>query len=103
MSNVPFGQNCFLYVETTSLYGSKYDNICYIRRFSKSQPTHKPVNVSLSSPSYKSWERSRDNGVTWETISDSNKGVITEIAETQGEVLYRVLAEDGTYSQMLKM
>lgn len=103
MSNVPFGQNCFLYVKTTSVSGSNYDNICYIRRFSKIQPTHKPVNVSLSSPSYKSWERSRDNGVTWETISDSNKGVITEIAETQGEVLYRVLAEDGTYSQMLKM
>lgn len=48
------------------------------------------------------WESSRDGGLTWTKIDCTSNVYVDENPE-RGKVLYRILNEDGTYSDILKV
>ncbi|MBO5679580.1 MAG: hypothetical protein J6S11_06450 [Bacteroidaceae bacterium] len=46
------------------------------------------------------WESSRDGGITWKKI-DCTSTMYIELDPKRGEVMYRILNEDGAYSEIL--
>ena len=102
MSKVPFNYNCFLYIKAVSGYNpSAIDEICYIRRIARDNPSHQQLRLSVSTTTSQYWECSKDGGTTWNILPNSNKTYYTEENPEKGTVLYRVLKEDGNYSDIL--
>lgn len=90
-----FGQICKL--ELKEYNWSAY---CYIIRYNN-LPSHKPITLYKSVTSPQQWECSRDNGATWTILPNSASTSYTEKDPERGEVLYRVLQGDGTYSEIM--
>ena len=102
MSKVPFNFNCFLYIKAVSGYNpSAIDEICYIRRIARDNPSHQQLRLSVSTTTSRYWECSKDGGTTWNVLPNSNKTYYTEENPEKGTALYRDLKEDGNYSDIL--
>lgn len=102
MSKVPFNYNCFLYITAVSGYNPEaIDEICYIRRIARDNPSHQQLRLSVSTTTSRYWECSKDGGTTWNVLPNSNKTYYTEENPEKGTALYRVLKEDGNYSDIL--
>ena len=102
MSKVPFNYNCFLYIKAVSGYNpTAISEICYIRRIARDNPSHQQLRLSISTTTSQYWECSKDGGTTWKILPNSNKTYYTEEDPEKGTVMYRVLQEDGTYSEIL--
>lgn len=86
-------------------YNDKYDytyrliGICYISK--GNFPSHQSATLKISATSPLHWESSRDDGVTWTTLPNSASTEYTDEDPERGKVLYRVLQEDGTYTEIL--
>jgi hypothetical protein len=98
--NVPY--TCKMYVPTGLLNEYKY-------KFSKYDVHYYPTilpSFSLAAHCIIGtpvrWESSRDGGLTWKKI-DCTSPVYVEENPERGKVLYRILNEDGTYSDILKV
>ncbi len=79
---------------------SKFVN--YVEFNQPNNPTHQPLTLYMPdmTGSISRWESSRDGGATWTNIECVEYNY-TETDPIRGEVLYRVLKADGTYSNIL--
>ena len=79
---------------------SKFAN--YVEFNQPNNPTHQPVTLYMPDITgvISRWEYSRDGGASWTNI-ECEEYCYTETDPERGEVLYRVLKTDGTYSNIL--
>ena len=79
---------------------SKFAN--YVEFNQPNNPTHQPVTLYMPDLTgvISRWEYSRDGGASWTNI-ECEEYCYTETDPERGEVLYRVLKTDGTYSKIL--
>lgn len=97
--------SCKVYVP----YGCKdsYSSNSVLRQFeiveyaSPEMPSLSPAILGIDGNPTR-WESSRDGGLTWKKI-DCTSPVYVEENPERGKVLYRILNEDGTYSDILKV
>ena len=74
----------------------------YVEFNQPNNPTHQPVTLYMPdiTGAISRWEYSRDGGASWTNI-ECEEYCYTETDPERGEVLYRVLKADGTYSNIL--
>ena len=101
-SGVP--ETCEIYIPYGSL--SSYKAASYWKEFTNyvefnnpSQPSHQSTILAIWGTPVR-WESSRDGGLTWKNI-DCTSTMYTESDPERGEVMYRILNADGTYSDIL--
>ena len=106
--NVPV--TCNFYIPEG--YGDSFKNDTHWNRFPfyheglEYEPTfataHEFNKVFILTSSVKRWEYSRDGGLSW-TKKDWISNIFLELDPEPGEVLYRVLQEDGSYSDIVSV
>ena len=79
------------------LYWKNFTN--YVECNPLQQPSHQETILVISGVPTR-WESSRDGGITWKNIDCTNT-MYTETDPERGTVMYRILNEDGTYSEIL--
>lgn len=74
----------------------------YVEFNQPNNPTHTPVTLYMPDITgvISRWEYSKDGGASWTNI-ECEEYCYTETDPERGEVLYRVLKADGTYSKIL--
>lgn len=88
----------WLYASTLG-YGMINYHFTYVMQANR--PTHKETGIGLNTNNPVRWERSYDNGATWEFLPDSALGFYLESDPQRGTALYRVLNGDGSYTPLV--
>lgn len=84
---------------TSFLSASYWKDFNIIEYNNLDRASHTPVDLYIAGNPTR-WESSRDEGTTWMNI-DCNSIKYTEENPKRGKVLYRILNEDGSYSELL--
>ncbi len=94
---IPYGSSTAYKLATA---WSKFAN--YVEFNQPNNPAHQPVKLYMPDiiGAISRWEYSRDGGASWTNI-ECEEYCYTETDPERGEVLYRVLKADGTYSNIL--
>lgn len=103
-ANTPSNKTVHIPYGSLSTYksadGYKFAN--YVEFNQPNNPTHQPVTLYMPdiTGAISRWEYSKDGGASWTNI-ECEEYCYTETDPERGEVLYRVLKADGTYSNIL--
>jgi len=101
LSSILINKNTIHSEDPTSIHGKDLEMDAQIVLYDGySLPTSTPAIILLNTTNTIKWERSADNGFTWEDIACVSN-IYIEFKPNSGAFIYRALNGDGTYSNYI--